>query len=172
MPYIPNRPFWYPWNNLVLTQVYDDSLSYIEQLQKMIAYFNQLGQNENFLYSMAQSLEVDVTQLQQDMAGIEERLTNELNSYKAVIEAQAKELETTIQQIQNGDYLDLYLPPVKQWVDENVQNFVAEIVKYVQFGLSDDGHFVAYIPDSWDFLNFTTITDTSSDLYGHLVMYY
>lgn len=172
MPFIPNRPMWFPWQNIVLPQVYDESLSYIEQLQKMVAFFNQLGQNENFLYQMAQQLQQDVGVVQNTLGGIEQKLKNELESYQAVIDAQAKELEKTIQDIQSGVYLDLYLPPVKEWVDENVQNFVADIVKYVQFGLSDDGHFVAYIPQTWDFLNFTTITDTASDLYGHLVMYY
>ena len=63
-------------------------------------------------------------------------------------------------------------PPdyIYQWANNNLPQIIAGIVKYVVFGLSRDGYFVAYIPESWDFIHFDTIMDGKSDLFGHLVL--
>ena len=70
------------------------------------------------------------------------------------------------------------LPPgvqegISKWMQQNALNIVGELVKMVFFGLTDDGYFVAYIPDSWDDIIFnTTGLDISiADIdYGHLVL--
>lgn len=58
-----------------------------------------------------------------------------------------------------------------EWVNNNMADIIRQMVRFVFFGLSDNGHFVAYVPSSWEFLHFDTILDPG-DGYGHLVIYY
>ena len=55
-----------------------------------------------------------------------------------------------------------------EWVNTNM----TDIIYQMFFGLDDDGHFVAYIPASWEFLHFDTLLDPDKPGYGHLVVYY
>ena len=59
-----------------------------------------------------------------------------------------------------------------EWVNTNMTDIIHQMVRFVFFGLDDDGHFVAYIPASWDFLHFDTLLDSDKPGYGHLVVYY
>lgn len=115
--------------------------------------FQELASNLN------QGLDDFKNQIQDQQTEFEEKVTTEIDG-----------MNQTLDDIKNGEYIDLYLDSIKKYIDENLQNFVAGLVKYVMFGLSHDGHFVAYIPDSWDFIEFSTITDPDSNLYNHLVL--
>lgn len=55
---------------------------------------------------------------------------------------------------------------------EMIQRYMADAIKHVYFGLTNAGYFAAYIPDNWSDLHFSTISDYSSELYGHLVLTY
>lgn len=59
-----------------------------------------------------------------------------------------------------------------EWVNTNMTDIIHQMVRFVFFGLDDDGHFVVYIPASWDFLHFDTLLDPDKPGYGHLVVYY
>ncbi len=81
-------------------------------------------------------------------------------------------LQKEFEKIKNGEYMEIYIEALGKWIDKNLIYFVSKIVKYVFFGLTDDGYFAAYIPDSWDFIDFYTPLDPSSEEYGHLWLYY
>lgn len=136
------------WCQKVIPLVYDDSLSYYEVLCKVVDYTNKLIENDNLIYSTLLEVNTDIETLKKDI----------------------KLLADELEKVKNGDYVSLYLDSIKNWIDDNIQNLVANIVKYVIFGLSTDGHFVAYIPESWEFINFDTIIEPDSELYGHLVL--
>lgn len=59
-----------------------------------------------------------------------------------------------------------------EWVNTNMTDIIYQMVRFVFFGLDDDGHFVAYIPASWEFLHFDTLLDPDKPGFGHLVVYY
>lgn len=59
-----------------------------------------------------------------------------------------------------------------EWVNTNMTDIIHQMVRFVFFGIDDDGHFVAYIPASWDFLHFDTLLDPDKPGYGHLIVYY
>lgn len=59
-----------------------------------------------------------------------------------------------------------------EWVNTNMTDTIHQMVRFVFFGLDDDGHFVAYIPASWEFLHFDTLLDPDKPGFGHLVVYY
>lgn len=59
-----------------------------------------------------------------------------------------------------------------EWVNTNMTGIIYQMVRFVFFGLDNDGHFVAYIPASWEFLHFDTLLDPDKPGFGHLVVYY
>ena len=59
-----------------------------------------------------------------------------------------------------------------EWVNTNITGIIYQMVRFVFFGLDDDGHFVAYVPASWEFLHFDTLLDPDKPGFGHLVVYY
>lgn len=75
-----------------------------------------------------------------------------------------------LEKVKNGEYVSLYLDAIIKYINENLQDFVGNIVKFVVFGLSQDGHFVAMTPSTWQFIHWDTIMDYRSPLYGHLVL--
>ena len=143
-----NRQKFMFWCYKILPLVYDDSLSYYEVLCRIVKYVNDIIEQEKEYGELIEQLSGDVNQLKSDVAT----------------------LETEIEKIKNGEYMSEYIDALANWIDQNLQELVGKIVKYVFFGLSSDGHFVAHIPESWNFIQFDTIMDTSSDYYGHLVM--
>ena len=142
----------------VLPLVYDESLSYYEVLCKLADYMNTMFETqENFEAALAQ------LNLQQ------KNLANQFIELRQSVSADLAAMNETLEKIKNGDYIDLYLEPIKEYIDENVQKLVSKIVSYVSFGLTADGYFNAYIPDSWDFLGFDTIP-YGDPLECHLVL--
>ena len=89
------------------------------------------------------------------------------DSYNAFMELMA--------QIEAGNFPESVQIGFVKWMRENALDLVGELVKLVFFGINDDGYFVAYIPESWDEIIFTT---TGLDVfipgvdYGHLVLSY
>ena len=86
------------------------------------------------------------------------------------LQNQINSIENEIEDFKNGKLIPAYLEATRKYINENLIDFVSEIVKYVIFGISADGHFVAYIPASWDFIQFDTVYDQTSELFGHLVL--
>lgn len=96
--------------------------------------------------------------------------TTDINTRVQAIEATLEQLKTEVDKLTNGDYIEIYVNALSEWIDNNLQQLVAKLVKYVWFALNDEGRFVAYIPDKWDFIDFDTITDPDSDDYGKLAL--
>lgn len=49
-------------------------------------------------------------------------------------------------------------------IQKTIIEYLRNTARFVTFGLSDDGYFKAYIPDSWDNIDFSTDVD------GHLIL--
>ena len=87
------------------------------------------------------------------------------------IYATIEEMEADIKTLQN------WVDNFDENVNTTLRNIIDEyIATMVLFGLTDDGYFVAYIPDSWDDVTFyTTELDIFLPIepeYGHLVLAY
>lgn len=65
---------------------------------------------------------------------------------------------------ENGKFLE--------WANNNLPAMVCEMVRFVWFGLTPDGHFCAYVPANWGWLTFNTGTDITEPEYGHLIITY
>lgn len=136
------------WCQKVIPLVYDDSLSYYELLCKVVKYLNDLIDNQNLTNGVLEEYGHDIKQLQKDVAF----------------------LQGELDKIKNGEYMSEYIDALQQWIDNNIQELVGRIVKYVFFELDDSGHFVAYIPYSWQFITFDTIMNIADKNYGHLTL--
>lgn len=161
----------------VLPLVYDESLSYYEVLCKLTDFIGNLAQSESKLEDQMQALQTDwqevqgqFTEITQQWADYKDQQDQAWAAYQQQIQSELQGMQETLEAIKNGEYVDLYLDSLQAYIDQNLQEMVAGIVKYVSFGLTKDGHFAAYIPQSWQFLEFSTIMDETSPLYGHLVL--
>lgn len=138
----------YFWCQKIIPLVYDNSLSYYELLRKVVEYINNIITDVNQIGNQVNINTADIAELKQELQTLQDEL----------------------EKVKNGDYVSLYIEALSKWIDNNLQELVGRIVKYVFFGLSDDGYFVAYIPQSWDFISFDTVVVPDDPLYGHLLL--
>lgn len=98
-----------------------------------------------------------------------------LNDWIAENQPKIDDFETIYQMLMSGELPEGVQEGIKKWLELNAIDLIGELVKMVFFGLTDDGYFVAFIPESWDDINFSTtgydITISGFD-YGHLVLSY
>ena len=96
----------------------------------------------------------------------------DLNGY----EGRIAELEGAIEKLEKGDLTPELASAIIDLVQKNIIELVGEMVKFVFFGLTDNGSFVAYIPEPWDAIIFNTtnydifLTDVPE--FGRLVLSY
>lgn len=85
----------------------------------------------------------------------------------------ANELETLaneFEKFKESGFEDYYLDQIEKWVNDNLETLYHLLVKQVFFGLTLDGHFVAYIPESWSDIVFDTGMNYGVDTYGRLIL--
>ena len=129
------------WCTKVLPAVYDDSLSYYEVVCKLAD-------------SMAQALK---------------KIEDNLNDYTA-IEKAIGDLRAEFEEFKAHGFDDYYAEQVKQWINDHLEWVYLNFVKQVYFGLTTDGYFVAYYPESWEDIVFDTGMVYSLDTYGRLIL--
>lgn len=62
-----------------------------------------------------------------------------------------------VESIENGGYFDKYVDGLAKWIDENIQELVGRIARYVFPTFYYDGECWRYamvVPKTWDFLRF------------------
>ena len=91
---------------------------------------------------------------------------------QAVIDA----INQLVKDINSGNFPDERKRAITDFIKNNFYDIVGEMIKMVFFGLTDSGYFVAYIPESWEDIKFSTSEyDDSTPLqpeYGHLILSY
>lgn len=103
---------------------------------------------------------------------------NELEDWKKEWQDEYEEFMKLVEEIESGNFPDSIQNAFKKWMEKNAISLVGALVKNVFFGITEDGHFVAYIPDSWDDIVFNTtyydiiLSDHPEYKYGHLVLSY
>lgn len=114
--------------------------------------------NDDWILNKMKELASDI----QAIIGSEEKFWEAYEELKAIIDA-----------IESGNFPDSIKNAFETWLSKNALDLVGELVKMVFFGITDDGYFVAYIPEYWDDIIFNT---TGYDLnipgfdFGHLTL--
>lgn len=103
---------------------------------------------------------------------------DELEEWKTQFEEAYNEIMEIYNEISSGNFPDSIKQAFYKWMRENANNIVGSMVKNVYFGILDDGHFYAWIPDSWEDITFNTtyydivLTAHPEYKFGHLVLSY
>lgn len=100
---------------------------------------------------------------------------DKLDEWKATHEVEYQELKKLYDDMLSGNYPDTFVDALTNWINTNAMDLIGELVKMVFFGLTNDGYFVAYIPDSWDDITFGTsgLDDFPIGVdFGHLTLTY
>jgi hypothetical protein len=81
-----------------------------------------------------------------------------------------QELQDAFDKFMESGFDNYYAEQIAQWVDDNLGYIFERYTRGVYFGLTLDGHFVAYIPESWNDIVFDTGADYTLDTYGRLIL--
>ena len=87
----------------------------------------------------------------------------------------ADKITELYQAIITGNFPPEFENAIIAWLQENAVDIVGNLVHTVFFGLTPDGYFVAYVPESWDDITFGTsgLDDFPAGIpYGHLTLSY
>ena len=68
----------------------------------------------------------------------------------------AEKIRELYQAIISGNFPPEIIAALTDWMRENALDIVGDLVHMVFFGLTLDGYFVAYVPESWDDITFNT----------------
>ena len=86
---------------------------------------------------------------------------------------QIEALRDEFGEFKTSGFEDYYEQLLREWINSNFAAILAEGIKSVVFfGLTLDGYFTAYIPQSWSDIIFDTGAVYGSEEYGRLILYY
>lgn len=98
---------------------------------------------------------------------------DELEIWKTEYAQAYEDFKKMVEDIESGNFPLSIRNAFRSWMEQNALDLVGELVKMVFFGITDDGYFVAYIPEGWDDIIFNT---TGYDIplagydFGHLTL--
>ena len=81
-----------------------------------------------------------------------------------------KELQIQFQRFIDGEFDDYYKKVIYDWIQDNFADLLKAGIRQVFFGLTDDGYFCAYIPESWSEITFDTGVVFGRSDYGRLIL--
>lgn len=81
-------------------------------------------------------------------------------------------LAELFRKFQESGFDDYYKSQIESWIYEHMPTIISEAIKMVYFGLTLDGYFVAYIPESWKQIVFDTGMQYGTPEYGRLILSY
>lgn len=100
---------------------------------------------------------------------------DKLDEWKVTHEAEYQELKKLYDDLMAGNFTPEMIDALYAWTVDNTVEIISRAIKMVFFNLTDDGYFIAYIPQSWAEITFgTTGLDIFPDDvdFGHLTLSY
>lgn len=98
-----------------------------------------------------------------------------LDSWKEQHENEYLELKQLYDDLMSGNFTPEMEAALYKWTVNHTVEIIGQAIKMVFFGITDDGYFVAYIPDNWSDITFgTSGLDTFPEGvdFGHLTLTY
>ena len=97
----------------------------------------------------------------------------DMEEWRQEYEQAYEDFKQLVEDIESGNFPQSIRDAFATWFQQNAYTLVGELVKLVFFGITDEGYFVAYIPDGWDDIIFNTtgydIVMAGQD-FGHLTL--
>lgn len=82
------------------------------------------------------------------------------------------ELQEQFKKFMESGFDDYYREQIERWFNENAFNIYKLTAKQVFFGLTEDGYFCAYVPDSWKEITFDMGANYGTYTYGRIILRY
>jgi hypothetical protein len=104
-----------------------------------------------------------------------EALRGHIDEADAQVNANSKaiaELQELMHKFMESGFEDYYAAQIEQWINDNLLQLWDTFADMVFFGLTSDGRFCAYVPDSWADITFDTGAVYGTDSYGRLLLKY
>lgn len=83
------------------------------------------------------------------------------------------ELEKQFEKFQESGFIDYYEQLLLSWINENFEHIMQTLLGIgIYFGLTSDGYFCAYVPETWGDITFSTGAVYGTNEYGRLILRY
>lgn len=79
-------------------------------------------------------------------------------------------LTELFRKFQESGFDDYYKTQIETWIYEHMPSIIGKAMQMVFFGITDDGYFCAYVPETWSQIMFDTDKVYASPTYGHLIL--
>lgn len=134
----------YNWCAGLIPSVYDESLSYYEQIAKVLSVLEEV-----------------IKHLGETDANAEE------------LKRLYYSLKEQFDEFVDGGFEEYYEALLRAWIDKNAPSIVKDmLLTGVFFGLTSDGYFCAYKPSTWEDVQFDTGAIYGTEEYGRLILRY
>lgn len=90
----------------------------------------------------------------------------------SALRSELEALESEFEKFKESGFFDYYAEQVKQWIEDNIAYLWQTFAAQCYFGLTDNGYFCAYVPDSWSDIDFDTGMQYGTETYGRLILRY
>ena len=128
----------------------------------------------NFEYPYVDPTQYNADWLLKKMQDLLARMES-MDEWRAEYEEAYEDYKKLVEDVEAGTFPPSIAGAFNKWMSENALDLVGAMVKMVFFGITDDGYFVAYLPENWDDITFNTsgydIALAGYD-FGHLVLSY
>lgn len=95
---------------------------------------------------------------------------NELAEKQNVTSEELEKLLEDFEKFKESGFYDYYAEQLEQWIKDNLPWLFQTFASQVYFGLTDDGYFCAYVPESWSDITFDTGAVFGRSDYGRLIL--
>lgn len=98
-------------------------------------------------------------------------IIKQVNSFDLqYLQDEIDKLNEEFEKFKESGFDDYYAAQIEKWINDNLLTLWKAFVKQVFFGLTSDGYFCAYVPDSWSDITFDTGAIYSTPSYGRLIL--
>lgn len=81
-----------------------------------------------------------------------------------------EKLQQEFEKFKESGFNEYYEKQIEQWIQDNALTLFENLAKMVFFGLTDDGYFCIYVPESWNDITFDTGAVYGRADYGRLIL--
>ena len=104
------------------------------------------------------------------------KLVEYANTQTSQININTEDIEKLLadfDKFKESGFLDYYEKMLTEWVEKNGEKLIKSLLGFqVYFGLTPEGYFVVYSPESWNDIQFDTGAIYGADQYGRLILSY
>lgn len=98
---------------------------------------------------------------------------NALNDNGQTMQKEIEELQVLFEEFKTSGFDDYYAARMEQWIRSNAERIIKDMMLIgVTFGLTDDGYFCAYIPETWSDIVFDSGAVYGRSDFGCLILQY